>query len=72
MGLRLGCDLTPAEKRVIKKLWEHGANRKAVQEDLCIAECTLKEHLQNLYDKLQVNGLPQLLVRTGVMNDVVI
>ena len=52
--------LTPREQDVLMQVLR-GKTNKAIAEDLCIGENTIKTHLRNIYGKYQVNSRTQLI-----------
>ena len=50
---KVDCDLTPHEIRLLKRLVD-GHNYVTASEELKISYNTIKFHVRNIYDKLQV------------------
>ncbi len=47
--------LTPRELEIVRKV-AVGLRNKAIAHELCVSEGTIKIHLHNIYEKLEVNG----------------
>jgi len=56
----LAACLTPREIEILRLLAE-GLSNKAISEKACISEGTVKVHLHNIYEKLQLNSRMALL-----------
>ncbi|MGO5064121.1 MULTISPECIES: response regulator transcription factor [unclassified Clostridium] len=54
--------LTETEKKVLRYL-SQGSTRDKIAEELYISKRTLGNHLQNIYDKLQVNSAVAAIVK---------
>ena len=52
--------LSPREREVLEKMVEE-KKRKEIAEELCITENTVKKHVSNIFDKLQVSSRSELL-----------
>lgn len=54
-------NLTNREKEIVQKLYDN-SDRKAICQQLCISEYTLRKHICNIYSKLGVQSYAQLLL----------
>jgi DNA-binding NarL/FixJ family response regulator len=54
--------LTPRELEIVRRV-VRGLRNRAIAEELQISEGTVKIHLHNIYDKLEVNGRGELAFR---------
>ncbi len=54
--------LTDREEQVLSKL-EQGKSYQTIANELFIAKSTVKFHIKNIYNKLHVSSLPELLTR---------
>lgn len=52
--------LTPREREILRHLVT-GATNKEIAKSLAISECTVKNHIHNILDKLQVDNRAQLV-----------
>lgn len=52
--------LTPREKEVLLQL-ASGATNRAIARSLIISECTVKNHIHNMLDKLKIQNRTQLI-----------
>lgn len=58
---KLWNNLTPQEKRIVRMMAE-GYSRSAISKKLNITRVTLKNHLYEIYDKLEIHNERQLAV----------
>ena len=56
-----GETLTPREMEIVRMVAQ-GLRNKAIAEQLCISEGTVKVHLHNVYEKLGVEGRLELVL----------
>jgi len=61
--------LSPREKQVLKKLVDGMSNPK-IAESLCISRATVKRHVSNIFDKLNVNSRTEAVV-VAIKHDIV-
>lgn len=54
--------LTNREKEILKLLYK-GLNSKKIADRLCIARCTAKSHITNIFEKLNVHSIQELLAK---------